>query len=155
MGRVYVSHLKARTLTREATWAQSRDTTLVRHLRQWVVLVHKLRQLTGAKEFFDRSGNWLGVDKVLRHQAFALRHGQTLFNRALNTHKTDSELVLRHLANGADSAVSKVVDIVYDTLAVTNINQTPKYRNDVFFIQRSATYYFVTAQASIEFHTPD
>ena len=102
MGRVYVSHLKARTLTRKATWAQSRDTTLVRHLRQWVVLIHKLRQLTGAKEFFDRSGNWLGVDKVLRHQAFALRHGQTLFNRALNTHKTDSELVLRHLANGAD-----------------------------------------------------
>ena len=155
MSWVHVSHLKARTLTREATWAQRRDTTLVRHLRQWVVLVHKLRQLTGAKEFFDRRGDRLSVDEVLRHQAFALRHGQALFNRALNTHKTDSELVLSHLANGANSTVSKVIDIVYDTLAVTNVYQTLKHGNDVFFVQRSTTNDFVTAQTSIELHTPD
>ena len=67
MSWVHVSHLKARTLTRKATWTQGRDTTLVRHLRQWIVLVHKLRQLTGAKEFFDRRRDWLGIDEILGH----------------------------------------------------------------------------------------
>ena len=45
VGRVYVTNLKACTLTGQTTWAQRRDTTLVRDLGQRVVLVHELRQL--------------------------------------------------------------------------------------------------------------
>ena len=45
VGRVYVSNFEACALTRQTTRAECRDTTLVRDLRQRVVLVHKLRKL--------------------------------------------------------------------------------------------------------------
>ena len=43
--RVYVSNFKACTFTGQTAWAECRDTTFVRNLRQRVVLVHELRQL--------------------------------------------------------------------------------------------------------------
>ena len=43
VGIVYVTYLEARTLTRETTWSQSRETTLVGNLCQRVRLVHELR----------------------------------------------------------------------------------------------------------------
>src|SRR5690606_6199138 len=62
--RVYVSHLKASALARQAARAQGRYTTLVRDFGQRVGLVHELGQLAGTEELFDRRRNGLGVDQI-------------------------------------------------------------------------------------------
>src|SRR5690606_36250157 len=80
VSRMYVAHFKARAFAGQTAWSQCGDTTLVRHFRQRVVLVHELGQLAGTEELFDRGGHWLGVDHVLWHQAIAVSHRQTLFH---------------------------------------------------------------------------
>src|SRR5205814_2169430 len=42
VSRMHVAHFEARTLARQAAWAESRDAPLVRDLGQRIVLVHEL-----------------------------------------------------------------------------------------------------------------
>ena len=86
------------------------------------------------------------------HQAFTFRHRETLFNRTLNTNQTYTELVLGHLTDGADTTVAEVIDIINNAFTVTNINQTLKNRDDIFFVQRAAARYFLTTQTTVELH---
>ena len=131
---MHVAHLEAGAFTGQAARAQCRDTTFVRDFRQRIVLVHELRQLTGAKEFLHRSRDRLRVDEILRHQAFALCHREALFDRALNADKANPELVFGHLAYRPDAAVTEVVDIVHHALAVADINQRADDVDDIFFV---------------------
>ena len=110
---VYVAHLKAGTLTGQTAWAKRRDTAFMRHLREWVHLIHKLRELARAEELFDCSRDRLGVDQLLRHQAIRLCQIQTLFHCTLNTHQTDTELVLGHLTDATDTTVTEVINIIH------------------------------------------
>src|SRR5690606_7779884 len=119
-GRVYVTHLEAGTLTGQTTRPERGDAALVGDLRQRVVLVHELGQLAGTEELLHCRCHRLGVDQVLGHQAFALGHGQTLLDRALHAHQAHAELVLGHFANGADTTVTQVIDVVDHALAVTD-----------------------------------
>ena len=120
--------------------------------RQWVVLIHELRQLARAKEFFHRSRYWLCVDQILWHQALALRHGEALFDRALDTNQTDSELVLCHFAHRADTTVTEVIDIIDNTLTVTNVDQSLKDCNDIFFVERATASDLIATKTAIELH---
>ncbi|MNS82013.1 hypothetical protein D3C72_1157470 [compost metagenome] len=150
---MYVSNFKACTFTGQTAWAQCRDTTLVRDLGQRVVLVHKLRQLAGAEELFHRRRNWLGVDHVLWHQGVQIAQGQTFFHRTLNTYQTYTELVLSHFADGTDTTVAQVVDIVHFAFTVTDIDELLHHFNDVVFAQDARTFDLVTQQRTVELHT--
>ena len=152
MSRVYVTHLKASTLAGQTARAKCRNTALMGNLRQRVVLVHKLGQLAGAEELFNCSRNRLSVNQVLRHQAFAFRHGQTLFNRTLNPHQTDTELVFRHFTHATHATVTQVVDVVNNALAVTNVDQGAQHFNDVVLIQSARAGDFFAADATVELH---
>ncbi|MNC02411.1 hypothetical protein D3C75_497860 [compost metagenome] len=153
VSRVYVSNFKACTFTGQTAWAECRDTTFVRNLRQWVVLVHKLRQLAGTKELFHCGRNWLGVDHILRHQGIQIAQRQTLFHRTLNTYQANAELVFRHFAYGTDTTVAEVVDIIHFAFAVTDINELFHHFDDVFFAQDTGTFDRVTQQRTVELHT--
>ena len=133
---MHVAHLKASALSGQATRAQSRYTTLVGHFRQWIVLIHKLRQLTGTKELFHRSRHRLGVNQILGHQAFAFRHGETLFHRALNAHEADAELVFCHLTHRADTTVTQMVNVIDHTFTIADIDQGTHHIDDVFLVER-------------------
>src|SRR5690606_10355884 len=50
VGGMNIAHLKAGALTGQTTGTKSRNTALVGHFRERVVLIHKLRQLTGAEK---------------------------------------------------------------------------------------------------------
>ncbi len=67
---MYVTHLKAGTLTGQTTRAQCGDTTLVSDLGQRIILIHELGQLARAEKLFHRRSHRLGIDHILRHQAF-------------------------------------------------------------------------------------
>ena len=155
VSRVYVSNFKACTFTGQTTWAEGRDTTFVRNLRQRVVLVHKLRQLAGAKELFHGCRNRLGVDHILRHQGIQIAQRQTLFHRTFYTHQANAELVFRHFAYGTDTTVAEVVDIIDFAFTVTDIDELLHHFDDVVFAQDTGTFDFVAQQRTVELHTTD
>ena len=153
VGRVYVSNFKACAFTGQTARAECRDTTFVRNLRQRVVLVHKLRQLAGAKELFHCRRNRLGVDHILRHQGIQIAQRQTLFHRTLYADQANAELVFRHFANGTDTTVAEVVDIIDFAFTVTDIDELLHHFDDVFFAQDTGTFDFVAQQRTVELHT--
>ena len=91
----------------------------------------------------------------MRHQAFAFRHGKTLFHCALDTHQTDAELVLGHFAHTANTTVTQVIDIVHVAKAVTNIDQLTQDIEDVFTIQYARARIAFTTQTTVELHPTD
>ena len=131
MSRVNVAHLKAGTLTSQTAWAQRGNTTLVSDLGQRVVLIHELGQLGRAKELFNSSRHRLGIDQILRHQAFGFRQAQTLLDRTLHTHQTHTELVFGHFTHGTHTTVTQVIDIIHHTVTVADIHQGAQHFDDV------------------------
>ncbi len=131
MGRVHVAHFEAGALAGQAARAQCRDAALVRHFRQRVVLVHELRQLRGTEELLDGSGDRLGVDQLLRGQAFGLGHRQALLDRALDADQAHAEHVLGHFADRTHAAVAQVVDVVHHATAVADLGQDLDHVEDV------------------------
>ena len=125
----------------------------MRNLRQRVVLVHKLRQLAGTEELFHCCGNRLGVDHILRHQGIQIAQRQTLFHRTLYTHQANAELVFRHFANGTDTTVAEVVNIIDFAFTVTDIDELFHNINDVVFAQDTGTFDFFAQQRTVELHT--
>src|SRR5690554_2001278 len=152
VGRVYVTHLEAGTFTGQTTRPERGDAALVGDLRQRVVLVHELGQLAGTEELLDCRCHRLGVDQVLGHQAFALGHGQTLLDRALHAHQAHAELVLGHFANGADTTVTQVIDVVDHALAVTDVDQGLEHLDDVFLAQHARAFDLFATDAAVELH---
>ncbi len=150
-----VAHFKAGTLAGQTARPERRDTTLVGDLGQRIVLVHELRQLAGAEEFLDRRRHRLGVDQVLRHQAFAFGHRQAFLDRALDAHQAHAELVLGHFADAADAPVTEVVDIVDVAETVTDVDQFPEHRNDIVVVEHARPGVGVTTQATVELHATD
>ena len=155
VGRMHITDFETGPLTGQTARAKGRHTTLVRDLGKRIVLVHELRQLAGTEKLFHRSRDWLGIDQVLRHQPFTLRHGESLFDGALNAHQTHAELVLGHLAHRADASVSEVVDVVYDALPVADIHQGTNDIDNVFFVQRRGTGLVLATQAAVKLHPPN
>ncbi|MDT4829235.1 hypothetical protein FQZ97_626500 [compost metagenome] len=155
VGRVYVADFEAGTLTGQTARAERGNAALVGDLGERVVLVHELRQLAGTEELLDRCSHRLGVDQVLRHQAFAFGHGQTFLDRALYTHQANAELVLGHFADAADATVTQVVDVVDDALAVTDVDQGLEDVDDVFLAQHARTFDLGTTDTTVELHAAD
>src|SRR5690606_28016924 len=152
VGRVHVAYFETGALAGQTTRPQRRDAALVGDFRQRVVLVHELRQLAGTEEFLDRGRHRLGVDQVLRHQAFAVGHGQTLLDRAFHTHQAHAKLVLGHLTHRTDAAVAEVVDVVDGAEAVADADQGLDDVDDVFLAQHALAFGVRAAQAAVELH---
>ncbi|MNQ40213.1 hypothetical protein D3C85_538590 [compost metagenome] len=152
VGRVYVADFEAGALAGQTARAKRGNAALVGDLRQRVVLVHELRQLAGTEELLDRGSHRLGVDQVLRHQAFAFGHRQTFLDRALDAHEADTELVLGHLADAAYATVAEVVDVVDDALAVADVDQGLQYGDNVFAAEHARAFDLFTTDATVELH---
>ncbi len=124
----------------------------MRYFRQWVVLIHKLRELARAKELFNGRRNRLGVNHLLRHQAFGLGLSQTLFHCALDTNQTDAKCIFGHLANTTDTAVTQMIDIIHRAKAIANINQGTQDVEDVLVTQYARTGRVFTTYTAVELH---
>ena len=108
-----VAHLEAGALARQTAGPEGRQTTLVRHFRERVGLVHELRQLRRPEELANRGHDRLRVDQVVRHGGrHFLVDRHLLLDRALHADQPDAELVLQQLADRAHAAVAEVIDVV-------------------------------------------
>ena len=154
VGRVDIAHLETSPLARQASRPQRRDLPLVRHLGQRILLIHELRELTGAEELLDRGRDRFRVDHVLRHQPFRLGERKSLLHRSLDANQTDAERVFRHLPDRSHAPVAEVVDVVHGALAVSDIHQRAQHFDDIFVGQRPRTRDRVPTKAAVELHPP-
>ena len=147
---MYVSHLKACTFASQTARAQCRYTAFMSYFRQWVGLIHKLAQLAGAEEFFNRGRNRFRIDQVMRHQVLRFCLVQTLFNCTFYTSQTAAELVFSQLTHRTNTTITQVVNIVYFTMTVTQFNQCSNGSNDVFNAQNVTAFFRCTSQSFVQ-----
>ena len=130
---VHVTHLKSSAVTGQTAGAEGRQTTLVRQLRQRVILIHELGQRRRTEELLDRRHNGTDVDERLRrdhiHVLTLQRHA--LADHALHAGEADAELVLQKLTHRADTAVAEVVDVVGRADVVTEAVEIVDGRQNV------------------------
>ena len=82
------------------------------HRRKRIRLIHKLRQLARTEELLDDSRYGLAVNQVVGHEGFDFLKRHALLDRALHANQADAILVLKQLTHHANTAVTKVIDVV-------------------------------------------
>ena len=117
----------------KTTRAECGQTALVGQTGQGVRLVHELRELRGAEELLDGGHDRANVDERLRGDLVDVLRAHALTDNALHTAHADTELVGDELADGADAAVAKVVDVVdlEALLAGSEGQQVAQRRDDI------------------------
>ena len=122
--RVHVADFESGALARQTAWSKSRETPLVRDLRERIGLIHELRKLARSEEFADRRHHGLGVHQVVRHGRRHFLVDRHLFlDGALHAHQADAELVFEQFADRAHAAVAEVIDIVHRADALAQLQQ--------------------------------
>ena len=154
VGGVNVAHLEAGALARQAARSERRQTTLVGDLRQGIGLVHELAELAGAKKLAHRRGRRLGVDQVVRHHGIDLDRTHALADRALHAQEADAVLVHHELADGANAAVTQVIDVVDVAAAVLEIDERLDDRQNVFLAQDAHRFVDLEAKAGVHLDAP-
>ena len=134
---MHVANLKTRSLTAKPTGAQGRKTAFMRKLRQWVMLIHKLRKLGRTEEFFYCRHNGANIDKGLRRYYIHILNGHSLAHNALHTSKTNAELILQKFAHRTNAAIAQVIYIINRTHAIHKIKQIIYGSYDVVYGNRS------------------
>lgn len=152
VGWVYVLNFEVCVFMGQIVWVECGDMMFVCNFRQWVVLVYKLRQLVGIKEFFYCCGNWFGVDYILRYQGIQIVKRQMFFYCMFYMYQVNVELVFCYFVNGMDMMVVEVVDIVYFVFIVMDIDEFFYYFDDVVFVQDIGIFDFVVQQRMVEFY---
>ncbi len=128
---VNVTHLEARTLSRQTAGAKGRHTALVGDLGQRIRLVHELRQGVGAEERVDDTRYGLGIDEIDGSEHLVVTHIHALADGARHTGQTHTELIVELLAYSAHAAVAQVVDIVHIGLRVDQLDQILDDSDDI------------------------
>ena len=77
-----------------------------------VRLVHELAQLARPEELFDRGDDGPDVDQALRCDRLRVLGRHALAHHPLQPGEANADLVLDQLADGTDTAIREVVDVV-------------------------------------------
>ena len=92
------------------------------------------------EEFLDHGGHRLRVDQVVRHQRLDVLQAHLLPDRPFDPDQPHPELVLDQLPDGADPAVSEVVDIVrLARITSYNVCYTKLLRSMITRVERPVT----------------
>ena len=121
--RMHVAHFEAGTFARQSAWTKCRQATLVSNLTQRVGLIHELRQLRRTKKLTDRRGCRLRVDQIVRHNGVDIDRAHPLANGAFHAQQANTILVFHQFADGANTTVAEVIDIVDLAATVLQFNQ--------------------------------
>ena len=134
--RVDIPHVELGAVTGESPRTQCRETSLVRHLGEWIRLFHELRELGGAEELTHGGRHRLRVDQVPRHRGrHFLIHVHLFANRPFHPDEAQAELVLEEFADRPDAAVAEVVDVVRPiaALAAGETQEVVQNQNEILF----------------------
>ena len=122
MGIVHVTHLKSGTISGKTARAKSGKTPLVGQLAQRIILIHKLGQLGGTKEFLHCRLHRLNINQYLRRDFFCVMGCHSLTHYSLQSGKTNPVLILQKLAYSTDTPVAQVVNIIIIANTIFKMN---------------------------------
>ena len=91
----------------------------------------------------------------MRHQRLNLTQAHPLLDRLLHADQANTVLVLEKLADGANTTVTEVVDIIHLTLVVLEINQLLNHEANVFAGQGCLLKGLVNTELVVDLQTPD
>ena len=131
MGVVDVADFESGSVSGQTAGAQGGQSSLVGQLGQRIRLVHELRQLGRTEELLDGSRHGTDVHQGLGRRRFDVLDGHSFLDDSLHSGEADAELVLQQFADGAQSSVAQVVDVVGRADAVGQSEQVGDGRDDV------------------------
>ena len=132
MRMVNISNFESGTVTGQTSGAQGRQTSLVSHLCQRVVLIHKLRQLGTSEELFDGCRYRTDIDQLFDIDLVRVLRTHLFADDSLQAGQADTELVLQKLAYTADAAVAQMVDIIQTSDPFIQIQLIVDGGHDIF-----------------------
>ena len=153
MGRMNVTHLKARTFTGQTPRPQSRKTPFMGSFGQRIGLIHKLGQLGCAKKLTNNGRHRLGIDKVVGHHGVHFLHAHLFLDSPLHTDKTDPVVVFQKFTHSSNPPVSQVVDIVNFALGIFEFNQRGCSKQNILFSQSFYINFSIHPETMIHFKT--
>ena len=128
---VYVSYLKARSLSGKASRTQCRKPSFMRKFSKRIVLVHELRKLRAPKKFLNCGGNRPYIHKTLRCDFRNILSSHSLFYCSLHSGKTYSYLILQQFSYSSQSPVAKMIYIIYISYAIVEIEKITYRSNNI------------------------
>ena len=119
--------------------------------RQRIGLVHELGELRAAEEFPDRRHHRPDIDqrcRCSRSRVHLCCH--PLFDDPLHSQQSYAYLVLYQLADGPDSAVAQMVDVVRPENAVVDLDHHLEQGDDVLGPQGALVGTFLRVESPVE-----
>ncbi len=121
-----------------------------------VGLVHELAELRAAKEFAYRGHNRLGVDQIVRHgRRHFLVHAHLFLDGAFHADQADAELVFEQFANGANAAITEVVDVVDNSDVLAQLEQVLDGRHKIRRVECAIVQRRIHPHLDVELQTAD
>jgi hypothetical protein len=127
----------------------------VGELAERVGLVHKLRELAGAKELADGGHHGTDVDEIDRSDVFGLADAHALTDDAFHATEADTQFLLDELTHGLDATVAQVVDVVRILQAVVEADEVIDQGDEVSLGDDAHGERHVQAEALVELVAAD
>ena len=129
---VNVTDVKPGAFAGETARAKGGEPPLVSQLGKGVRLVHELGELRPAKELPQRGHDRADVHQVAGRRALRLHQCHALSRHALHSEETNTELILDQFADGSDSAIAEVIDVIWLGHAILHADHLLDEGDDVF-----------------------
>ncbi len=113
-------------------------------------LIHELRKLAATKEFFHGCHHRAYVDERVGSGLPWLLDTHTLLDNTLHTQQTNTKLGLDEFTHRAYAAIAEVVDIVFASMAVIQLNQAAHDVDQVILCQGTLALGYREVQLPIE-----
>ena len=157
MSGMNVTNFKSGAFPRQTAWSQSRQTTFMGNFGKRIGLIHKLGKLTGAEKFVHHRRHRFGIDEIVRHHGFDILQAHFFFNGPFHANQTDTILIFNELANGTNTAVSQMVNIIYAafTHAVLQIDQIFDGCQNIFVSEDGQIRWHIQVQLIVHLRPAD
>ena len=128
-----VTDFESGAVTGKTAGAEGGKSSLMGKFCKGIGLVHELGQRRRTEELFNSRHNRADVYKRRGRDliGFLRLQSHTLFDHALHTGEADTELILEQFADGTDTTVAEVVDVVGGADAVRDAVQIVNRRENV------------------------
>ena len=116
-----IAHLEAGTLAIQAARSKGRQAALMRQHGERVRLIDDLRQFASTEEILDRCRDALGIDERARRHVLLIADRHALLHGTAQLQETLTQLVGCQLIDGAQAAITQMIDIVHGAGAVAKL----------------------------------
>ena len=154
---MHVAHIETRLFTRETAGAKRRETAFMANLRQGIRLIHKLGELAATEKLFYCRYDRANSDERTGVYPSWLLDTHALLHDSLHTQQAHAQPCLDQLAYTAHAPIAQMIDIVFVSMTVVQLNQAANNVHQVIQRQGAATLWNRQIQLPIQFvttHTP-